>query len=175
MANDKETFLGSTLAAPEPFRNIGFPGILVAVIVSSFFAAKITCNVTVILLYGWHAFFHEGLRVLDWTHSILSNGTRLPWWGTLMIGPTVIPVTALMIFGEDFAAGRLHALLASRSRWVTAAARFVGGLALLGFSFRLYSSPQGFPFMHPIPISAFIGGAVLTWKAVATLFRNPSA
>jgi hypothetical protein len=70
---------------PEQFRNIGFPGILVAVFVSSFFAAQIACDVTVLLLYGWHAFFAEGLRVADWKHSILSNGARLPWWGTLMM------------------------------------------------------------------------------------------
>jgi len=159
----------------EQFRNIGFPGILVAIFVSSFFAAQIACDLTVLLLYGWHAFFDQGLRVADWKHSMLSNGERLSWWGTLMIGPPVVPFVVLMIFGADSAVGRARKVLAARSRWATAGARFLGGAALLGFSFWLYSPPQGFPFMHPIPFSAFIGGAVLVWKAVATPFRGLSS
>lgn len=158
---------------PEQFRNIGFPGILVAIFVSSFFAAQIACDLTVLILYGRHAFFHEGLRVADWKHAILSNGARLPWWGTLMIGPPTVPLTVLLIFGAEFAASRVRVFLAQRSRWATAGARLVGGTALLGFSFWLYSRPQSFPFMHPIPLSALIGGALLIWKAAATPFRTP--
>lgn len=160
------------VGAPEPFRNISVPGVVVVVLVSSFFAAKIVCDVTVLLLYGWHAYFYQGLRVADWKHSILSNGVRLPWWGTLMIGPTIVPLIVLAIFGADFVAGHLRAFLASRSRWATAGARFLGAVALLIFSFRLYSAPAGPPFMHPVPLSALIGGAVLLWKAVVTPLRG---
>jgi len=160
------------IVAPEQFRNIGFPGILVAIFVSSFFAALIACDLTVFVVYGWHAFFTEGLRVADWKHSVLSNGARLPWWGTLMIGPPTIPLIVVMIFGAEFAVGRMREFLAPRSKWAMAGARFVGATALLGFSFWLYSPSHGFPFLHPIPLSAFIGGAVSIWKAATTPFRS---
>lgn len=146
----------------DQFRNLGFPGIVVAIFVSSFFAAQAACDLTVLILHGPHAFFAEGLRVADWKHSILSNGARLPWWGTLMIGPPTVPFTVLLVFGAEFAAGRVRAFLGRRPPWATAGARFVGGTALLGFSFWFFCSPQhAFPFLHPVPLSAFIGGAVL--------------
>jgi hypothetical protein len=78
-----------------------------------------------------------------------------------------------MIFGAEFAAGRVRAFLASRSCWAAVGARFVGATGLLGFSFWLHSPSQGFPLMHPIPLSAFLGGAVLIGKAAATPFRKP--
>jgi len=90
-----------------------------------------------------------------------------------MIGPPTVPLTVLLIFGAEFAASRVRVFLAQRSRWATAGARLVGGTALLGFSFWLYSRPQSFPFMHPIALSALIGGALLIWKAAATPFRTP--
>src|SRR5579859_5613929 len=154
------------------FRNIGFPGILVAIFVSSFFAALIACDLTVLLVYGWHAFFTEGLRVADWKHSVLSNGARLPWWGTLMIGPPTIPLIVVMIFGAEFAVGRMREFLAPRSKWAMAGARFVGATALLGFSFWLYSPSHGFSVPASDPLSAFIGGAVSIWKAATTPFRS---
>jgi hypothetical protein len=162
------------VVVPEQFRNIGFPGILVAFLVSSFFAAQIACDVTVLSFYGWHAFFTNGVRVADWKHSILSNGARLPWWGTLMIGPPTLLLIVLMTFGAEFSVGRMRAFLASRSRWAMAGARFVGATALLGFSFWLYSPPLGFPFLHPIPLSAFIGGTVLIWKTATAVFCTVS-
>jgi len=162
------------IVGPEPFRNLGFPGVVVAALVSSFFAAQIVCNLTVLILYGRHAFFVQGLRVADWKHAILSNGVRLPWWGNLMIGPPIVPVAALLIFGAEFAAGRVRAFLERKPAWTTAAARLVGGAALLGFSFWLYSPQQGAPFLHPIPLSAFIGGTVLLWKVAASVFRKRS-
>jgi hypothetical protein len=155
------------------FPNLGTRGAIVAIFVSSYFAAQITCNATILLLYGRHAFFDEGLRVADWKHSVLSNGVYLSWYGTLMIGPTVVPVTALFVFAEEFAAGRVRAFLGQRSPWLTAGARVIGGAALLGFSFWLYR--QGFPLMHPIPLSAVIGGVVLISKGVASFFRGRSS
>jgi hypothetical protein len=162
------------IVGPEPFRNLGFPGIVVAALVSSFFAAQIVCTLAVLILYGRHAFFVEGLRVADWKHAILSNGVRLPWWGNLMIGPPIVPVAALLIFGAEFAAGRMRTFLERKPAWTTAAARLFGGAALLGFSFWLYSPRQGAPFLLPIPLSAFIGGTVLLWKAAASVFRKPA-
>ena len=155
---------------PSRFPSIGFPGILVAVFVGSFVAAHIACDLTVLVLYGGHAFFREGLRVADWKHSILSNGAHLRWWGTLMIGPPVVPLTALMVFAAEFVKGRVNAFLAARSKWLTAGGRLVAAAALLGFSFWLYSPPQSFPLLHPIPLSTLIGGAVLLWKATVHPF-----
>ena len=115
------------IVGPEPFRNLGFPGVVVAALVSSFFAAQIVCNLAVLILYGRHAFFVQGLRVADWKHAILSNGVRLPWWGNLMIGPPIVPVAALLIFGAEFAAGRGRAFLDRKPAWTTALTRLVGG------------------------------------------------
>jgi hypothetical protein len=85
-----------------------------------------------------------------------------------------VPVAALLIFGAEFAAGRMRTFLERKPAWTTALARLVGGAALLGFSFWLYSPRQGAPFLHPIPLSAFIGGTVLLWKAAASVFRKPA-
>ena len=168
--NEKLPILASGI--DREFPNIGFPGIFVVVFVSSFFSVKIVCDLTILLLYGWHAFFYDGLRVTDWKHSVLSNGAPLPWWGAQMIGLPTLPVWVLMIFGIEFVAGRVRTFLALRSCWATVGARLLGATALLGFSFWLYSPPQGYPPIHPIPLSALIGGAVLSWKAVSTAFRK---
>jgi hypothetical protein len=161
--------------APNPFPNLGLGGTLVTVFVSSYFAAQIVCNVTVLLLYGRHAFFDQGLRVANWKHSILSDGVHLPWYGTLMIGPTILPIVAATLFAAEFLARRLRAFLASRPTWLTAMVRLVGAVALLDFFYRLVAAPQGFPFMHPIPLSTLIGGIVLLWRAAATPFRKPAS
>ena len=165
----------ATRPASNPFPNLGLGGTLVTAFVSSFFAAQIVCNATVLSLYGRHAFFDEGLRVENWKHSILSNGEHLPWYGTLMIGPTLLPIIAASLFAAEFTARRLRAFFAACPRWVTAVARLLGAVALLAFSYRLVSAPAGFPFMHPIPLSAFIAGVVLLWKAIAAPFRQPAS
>ena len=168
--------LGHTAAAqtqttPHPFPNLGIGGTLVTAFVSSFFAAQIVCDLTVLLLYGRHAFFDQGLRVADWKHSILSNGVHLPWYGTLMIGPTILPVCAAALFSAEFVAKRVRDFLAQHSRWLTATARLLGGAALLALSVWFYSLPKPFPPVHPVPLSALIAGSILTWKAFATPFR----
>jgi hypothetical protein len=141
--------------------------------VSSFFAVQIACALTVLILYGPQAFFTQGLRVADWKHSILSNGVALPWWGELMIGPTTVPVILLLTLGAEFAAGRVRAFLERNPPRTTALARLLGGAALIGLSFWFHLL-EGFPFIHPIPLSPFIGGTVLLWRAVASVLRKGS-
>lgn len=158
--------------APNQFTNLGIGGAIVTIFVSSFFAARIVCNLTVLLLYGRHAFFDQGLRVQDWKHSILSNGVKLPWYGTLMIGPTILPICGVAVLGAELVAKRLRSNLARRSRWVMIGTRILGGCALLGLSVWFYSPPRAFPLLHPIPLSALIGGAVLVWKALTSIFRR---
>jgi len=172
MVDNNEKLPIQAKSIDKEFPNIGFPGILVVIFVSSFFAVQLVGDITVLLLYGRHAFFYEGLRVADWRHAILSNGAMLPWWGAELIGLPTLPVWVLMIFATEFVAGRVRAFLVHRSRWATVGVRFVGAVGLFGFAFWLYSSPQRFPPIHPIPISALIGGAVLIWRAAVTPFRK---
>jgi hypothetical protein len=159
-------------AKSDPLSNLGAGGVIVTVFVSSFFAAQIVCDLTVLLLFGRHAFFDDGLRVQDWKHSVLSNGVHLPWYGTLMIGPTIIPICAAAVFGAEFIAKQLRFYLAQRSLWCKGAVRFLGGAALVALSVWFYSPPHAFPPIHPIPLSALVGGVVLLWTATATFFRR---
>lgn len=158
-----------------PFSNLGTGGILVTIFAGSFFAAQITSDATVLILYGWHAFFNQHLRVADWKHSILSNGVHLSWFGTLLIGPTVIPIIVAIVFIAEFLAGRLRAFLAPRPRWMTAFARLLGAGLLFSFWYLLVSPPDGFPLIHPIPLSALIAGVVLIWNTPARVWRSASS
>jgi hypothetical protein len=172
-----ETVTGTRASAQmqlksDPFSNLGAGGAIVTILVSSFFAARIVCNLTVLLLYGGHAFFDGGLRVEDWKHSILSNGVRLPWYGTLMIGPTILPICAAAVFGAEFVAKHLRSYLTQRSHWAMTGARMLGGAALLALSVWFYSPPHAFPPMHPIPLSALVGSVVLAWRAFANFLRR---
>ena len=164
---------GRIQTTADPLSNLGVGGTIVTLLVSSFFAARIVCNLTVLLLYGRHAFFDGGLRVEDWKHSILSNGVRLPWYGTLMIGPTILPICAAAVFGAEFVAKHLRSHLAQRSLWAVTTARLLGGTALVALSIWFYSPPNAFPPVHPIPLSALVGGVVLVWRALVTFFRRP--
>ena len=155
-----------------PFSTLGAGGAIVTILVSSFFAARIVCNLTVLLLYGRHAFFDQGLRVESWKHSILSNGMRLPWYGTLMIGPAILPIMAAAVYGAEFVAKQIRSYLARRSPWAMAGAKLLGAAALLALSVWFYSPPQGFPPLHPIPLSALIGGIVLAWRAFTTALHR---
>jgi hypothetical protein len=73
-----------------------------------------------------------------------------------MIGPTTVPVILLLTLGAEFAAGRVRAFLERNPPWTTALARLLGGAALIGLSFWFHLL-EGFPFIHPIPLSPFSG------------------
>jgi hypothetical protein len=159
-------------AKSDPVSNLGAGGVFVTFAVSSFFATRVVCNLTVILLYGSHAFFDDGLRVENWKHSLLSNGATLPWYGKLMAGPTILPFCVAAVFGAEFTAKHLGHYLSRRPLWVVTVARLLGGTALVALSVWFYSEPNAFHYLHPIPLSALVAGIVLIWRAIARTFQG---
>jgi len=154
------------------FSNLGSGGIFATVLISSFFVTRIACTLSVILLYGRHAYFVEGLHVADWKHSMLSNGDSLPWYGTLMIAPAVVPFCLAAVFAAEFLAKRLRSYLVQRPAWIGSIVRFSGGAALIALSFWFFSGPYSLHPIHPIPLSALVAGIVLVWRAIAGPFTR---
>jgi hypothetical protein len=148
--------------------NLGFGGTVVAVFVSSFFAARLGDALFVIVGFGPHAFFTEGLRVTDWKHGVLSTGVKLSGISNFLRGPLTMVFWVLLIGVAEFASGGFRTFFAHRSRWQSALARFLGGLLLGAFAI-WFCMPNGTLF-HPIPLAALIGGVVLIWKALRSLF-----
>jgi hypothetical protein len=149
--------------------NLGFGGTIVAVIVSSFFAAFFADALFVVLAFGPHAFFSDGLRVTDWKHGVLSTDAKLSFASNLGRGLLTMLSWLLLIGASEISAGLLAACLAHRPRWMSAIARLLGGSMLFLFVgwFWLPS-----PLFHPIPLAASIGGVVLIWKGVTSVFRS---
>jgi hypothetical protein len=159
---------------PHPFPNLGTGGAIVAALITSSIGAQFVSNATVLLLYGWHAFFHDHLRIADWPRGrngapMLSNGTPLHWAGTTIIILTTIPVWAALMLGVEFAAGRVRAFLGPRWLWVRVIARLIGGVALIALPL-LLNSPRG--LWHPVPLAALIGGLVLIYKTLVLVAQN---
>ena len=154
--------------------NLGFPGLLLAIFVSLFFAIRIAQAFAILSFCGWHAFFKEGVYLKDWRHLALSSGATLPWWGALIVGPGVISVWGLLILGTEFAASWVRAFLSERAPLATVTARLVGGTVLLAFSYWA-QSPYYAGLILFARLSAFVGGLVLLGQAIATSFRRPSS
>lgn len=150
--------------------HLGLGAGLVTIFVSSFFAAHLADAFAVIVAYGPHAYFREGLYISDWKHGILSNGAYLSFMGKLVEVPATLMLWVAAIYGADFCSRLIHQVIRSNGRWVGMAFRLVGGAALLGFAGNLYRQANWGP--HPVPLSAFIGGVVLVWKAFASIFRK---
>jgi hypothetical protein len=149
--------------------NLGFGGTLVAVFVTSYFAAQIGDALLVCIYYGRRAFFVQGLRVTDWKHGLLSNGAPIPFTG-LMSFVWWIPLIGL----TEIAAGVLHSFLLEKRWCVNAMMRMAGAAALLAFSARLYW--DGFHPFHPIPLSSLIGGVMLLKSVIYRKdVRSPAA
>jgi len=146
--------------------NLGAGGSLVAVFVTSYFAAQLGDALLVILLYGPHAFFAEGLRVTDWKHGLLSNGHRV---GPLT-GLATFPCWIFLIACSEVAAGVLSSFFRSKPAFWSGFAHFAGGSVLFAFGVWLVWH-DGFLFFHPIPASALIGGGYLMWRQVRSV-RN---
>jgi hypothetical protein len=151
--------------------NLGFGGSLVTIFVSSFFAAALADTVFVVLAFGPHAYFVEGLRVTDWKHGVLSTGAKIPFISDLSRGLLTLLCWVILIGAAEFAAGWLSGFLGRRPRWVSGIFRLGGGslLVLLGVWFCRRHDAVVF---HPVPCAALIGGAVLIWKAVAGMLRR---
>lgn len=163
---------------PNPFPTLGTVGGVLAIFLSYSIAVRIVGNATILLLYGWHAYFDQGLRPGEWKRHeapLLSNGAPLHWAGTLMVlfGPPL--VTVALALGLEFAASRVRAFLGRQWLWVTVAAQLILGLALIALSL-WPNSPRGtFEFPHHLGgLAAFVAGCVLIWKAVAASFRRPA-
>ncbi len=141
--------------------NLGRGGGLVALFVTSYFAAMIGDALLVIFIYGPRAFFVDGVHVSDWKHGVLSNGRSV---GPLT-GLATFPFWILLIACAEIAAGLLSSFLRSTPAWWLGIAQVLGGFALIGFCGWL-DWHEGFPFLHPIPAAALVGGVYLAWKAL---------
>ncbi len=76
---------------------------LVTVFVSSFFVAHAADAFAVIIAYGPHAYFREGLNISNWKHDLLSNGAYLSFTGKLVQVPTTLILWAETIYAADSA------------------------------------------------------------------------
>jgi hypothetical protein len=79
MASNGRIFFRRPDASEGP--NLGCVGFVVAALVTAHLAARIMCVAVIVLAFGADAYFVEGLRVADWKHSTLSDGSKLvfPW------------------------------------------------------------------------------------------------
>jgi len=163
---------------PNPFPTLGTAGGILAILLSYSIAARIVANTTILLLYGWHAFFDQGLRPGYWKRHeapFLSSGAPLHWAGTLMILFGTLPVTVALALGMEFTASRVRTFLGRQWLWVTVMARLTLGLALIGLSLWRNSPRAAFEFPNHLgSLAAFIGGCIFIWKALASPFRKPS-
>ena len=150
--------------------HLGIGAGLVTVFVSSFFADHLAEALAIIVAYGPHAYFLEGLRIIDWRHGTLSNGAYLSFMGWLIEGPGTLALWVAAICGADFCSMLMQQVARRNSRWVSTAFRLVGGATLLVFAGHLYRQANW--GLHPVPLSALIGGAVLIWKGFASIFAK---
>ena len=143
---------------------------LVTVFVSSFFAAHLADALAIVVAYGPRAYFHEGLRIYDWKHGILSDGSHLSFVGGLVQVPSTLVLWVALIFATDFCSMMIQHIVRRTSPWLESAFCFFGAAGLLLFAASLYhQSGWG---LHPVPLSALIGGTVLIWKGFARVFRG---
>ena len=112
---------------------------MVTVFVSSYFAANLADTFAVILAYGPHAYFQEGLRVVDWKHGLLSNSAYLSLPGRLVEVPTTLILWLGAICTADFCSMIFQEIIRRNGRWAGTAFRVVGGAALLAFAVHLLS------------------------------------
>jgi len=152
--------------------NLGLGGTMVAALVTSFFAAHTANTVFLILAFGPHAFFIDGLRVADWKHGVLSTGANLPFVSNLIRGVLTLAFWIAFIGISEFCAGLLARFLTHRPRWMSSAARILGGFLLFVFVGEFSRVNGRLILFHPISIAAVIGGCVLIWKGVTSVFRG---
>lgn len=143
---------------------------LVTVFVSSFFAAHLADALAILIAYGPHAYFRNGLRIYDWKHGILSDGSHLSFAGGLVQVPATLTLCVALIFATDFCSMLINQSVHKKGRWLKTCFCFFGGAALLLFAGSLYR--EGSWGLHPVPLSALIGGTVLIWKGFGLLFTR---
>lgn len=74
------------------------------------------------------------------------------------------------VYGADFCSMLIRQVVRRNGRWAGMAFRLMGGAALVAFARHLYD--EGSWGLHPVPLSALLGGAVLVWKGFASIFRK---
>lgn len=152
--------------------NLGLGGSVVAALVTSFFAAHAADTVFVIFAFGPRAFFIDGLRVADWKHGVLSTGAKIPPVRDLVRGFLTLPFWIAFIGISEVFAGMLANFLMHRPRWMSSVARILGGFLLLAFAGEFSRINGRLILFHPISIGAIIGGSVLIWRGMTSVFRR---
>lgn len=152
--------------------NLGSGGFLVAALVASFFAAYVADAIFVICAFGPHAFFIDGLRVTDWKHGVLSTGAKISTVPNLIRGFSTFPIWIAFIGVSELCAGLLADFLMRQPRRITAIARILGGFLLFLFVAVFCRVDGRLILFHPIPIGVVIGGCILIWRGVTSVFRR---
>jgi hypothetical protein len=114
--------------------DLGLGGTLVTVFVTSFFAAHVLYALFVIVKFGRHAFFVEGLRFVSWKHGILSNGQHLPPSSEVARGLFTFFLWITFIGCCEWVAGLMSAAVRRFPPLIPAVLRVIGGAMLVGFS-----------------------------------------
>jgi hypothetical protein len=104
---------------------------------------------------------------MDWKHGVLTNGEKLKLPVNLLRMVLTMCFWASIMMAAEFVAWGLSSFLRTSARWISIVCSFGGGLALIAFSF-WYA--RDFYFVHPIPLSSFIGGVLLFVKGVRAVF-----
>jgi len=163
---------GLRVVIARPLPHLGPGAFLVTAFVSAFFVAALADALAIIVPYGPRAYFHDGLRIINWKHNLLSDGEYLSPRGYVVKAFASLVLWGAAIAAVDFCSMLIQRIIRRGGRWVGIAFRLFGGAALLAFVGYIYRLAHWKPGLHPIPLSASIGGAVLIWKGLVSIFAN---
>jgi hypothetical protein len=125
-------------------------------------------DLAIIIVYGPHAYFHDGLRIQKWKHELLSDGSHFSFMGNLaQFFVTLVSWGALML-AADFCSMLIHQIIDKYGHWAKTGLCFLGGAALLLFAGAFFGSDT----LGLGPLYAFIGGTVLTLESFYLIFRR---
>ena len=101
---------------PEGLQNLGFGGTLIMGVIAAVIAAYLGDSCVVILTYGPHAFFDDGLHVADWRHGILTNGEKLTFLSNLLRMLITLFSWAVIMIAAEFTAWWVRSFLHDNPR-----------------------------------------------------------
>jgi hypothetical protein len=144
--------------------HLSIPAILCTCLVSFVFAAEIAGSLTILTVFGPHAYFVQGLRLINWKKGTLSTGGALNPLEMFLTGVFTVAIMIVSLYGTNFVSGRLRMFLRKRGAALTVVARLTGaaGLFLVWYWICLR---KNVPFMHPSSLAPLIGAIVLILKA----------
>jgi hypothetical protein len=96
--------------------NLGVVGTLLAVFVCMFLGVFIADSLAVIIAFGPHAYFADGVRIINWRNGILSNGGNLPFALEFARRSLWFFFGLVLIGLSEFLAGFLRKVFVSRPR-----------------------------------------------------------